>query len=209
VCQTGGLKVVGQYREPAELVELALRDKPYYDRSGGGLTLSGGEPMSQFEPLLKTMQLARDAGLHTCLDTCGQASTDHYLRIAPYVNLFLWDYKATDPILHKELTGADGELIKKNLVVLYENGANIRLRCPLIPGMNDQPEHLEAIARLSKEMPNLDGIDIMPYHSYGREKAEKVGLVQEGLPAESASAEQIKAWMDQFAALGCDRVSIG
>ena len=165
--------------------------------------------MAQYQAVLATLQLAKKAGLHVCLDTCGQAPLDRYLEILPYVDLFLWDVKATGSELHRDLTGVDGARIDRNLISLADAGASIRLRCPLIPGMNDSPEHLARIAELGRTLPGLTGIDLMPYHSLARDKAGKVGMVQDGLPRESATQEQITNWLEQLAALGCERVGIG
>jgi pyruvate formate lyase activating enzyme len=208
-CPAGALKLVGTAWTPQAVVAMALRDKAYFEHSGGGITISGGEPMAQFRPVLETLKLARQAGLHTCLDTCGQAPLDRYMDILPYVNLFLWDVKATGETSHRVLTGADGRMIQQNLEALYAAGANIRLRCPMVPGVNDTAEHLQRLAHLAARMPKLDGIDLMPYHSFGRNKAAKVGMTQDGLPEESASQEQIDRWLDALASMGCDRVTVG
>ena len=92
------------------------------------------------------------------------------------MDLFLFDYKATDPAAHKELTGVSNELILSNLDFLVRQGASVRLRCPLIPGINDTPEHLEGIASLHRRYPGLDGIDLMAYHNVGNAKYERYGL---------------------------------
>ncbi len=208
-CPQNGLKIVGQWWEPSALVELCLRDLHFYRRSGGGITISGGEPMSQFSGVFETLRLAKQAGLHTCLDTCGQAALSRYQEILPFVDLFLWDFKATGQEDHTRLTGVNGVRIEENLRSLYDAGAAIRLRCPLIPGLNDSSEHLAKIAQLSHEMPRLHGIDLMPFHSLARDKAAKVGMVQEGLPTESASQEDISHWLTKLADLGCTRATIG
>lgn len=208
-CPNHALKLIGQVWTPRAIVDLALRDKPYYDRSGGGITLSGGEPMMQFPATLETLQLAKAAGLHTCLDTCGQAQLEKYIEVMPHVDLFLWDVKATGASLHRELTGADGDLIRANLNALYTAGAKIRLRCPMVPGVNDSPEHLRHIATLVSKMPHLDGIDIMPYHNFGRDKATRVGMPAADLPDRPASDEQVNDWLAWLNTLGCNNVSIG
>jgi pyruvate formate lyase activating enzyme len=207
-CPKKALKLFGEEWSPEAIVALALRDKAFYDRTNGGLTLSGGEPMSQFLPVKDTLRLAREAGIHTCLDTSGQASTSHYLEVLPFVSLFLWDYKATGEAIHKELTGSDGALIRHNLQTLYDAGAKIRLRCPLVPGLNDQERHLRAIAEISDAMPGLDGVDVMAYHSMGRDKASRVGIEQAGLPHESASEDQIAHWLEALNSYGCRQVTL-
>ena len=117
-CPSEAIKLVGEHLTPGAVVEMVLRDKHYFERSGGGITLSGGEPMAQFMPVKRTLELAKAAGLHTCLDTCGHASLEHYMEIKPFVDLFLWDYKATGEDLHRRLTAVDGKLIRSNLSAL-------------------------------------------------------------------------------------------
>ena len=130
-------------------------------------------------------------------------------EIMPLVDLFLWDYKATGEALHQSLTGVDGRLIRANLLALHDSGAKIRLRCPMVPGVNDSPEHLRAIAQFSAKLGNLDGVDVMPYHSFGRDKATRVGLTQSGLPGQPASQDQISAWLLQLKNFGCEKATIG
>lgn len=207
-CATEALKLVGREWTPEEIVSLALRDRPYYERTGGGLTISGGEPMAQFDALRDTLVLAKGAGLHTCLDTCGHAPLAHYREIAAWVDLFLWDVKATGEA-HARLTGVDGLVIDENLRALYEAGARVRLRCPLVPGLNDSDAHLARLAALVRAMPDLDGMDLMPYHALGRHKAARVGMAQEGLPTESAGPADTDRWLRRLAELGCTRVTVG
>ncbi|MCW5942500.1 MAG: glycyl-radical enzyme activating protein [Fimbriimonadaceae bacterium] len=207
-CPTDALKLVGRWWRPEEIVSLALRDRRYYERSGGGLTISGGEPMAQFEALRETLRLAKREGLHTCLDTCGHAPLADYLDVAPWVDLFLWDVKATGEA-HARLTGVDDKRIERNLRALYASGARIRLRCPLVPGLNDSDAHLARLADLARTMPELDGLDIMPFHALGRDKAARVGMTQQGLPTESAGPADISGWLATLADLGCRDATVG
>jgi hypothetical protein len=109
------------------------------------------------------------------LETNGAVPQAWYEEILPLVDLFLFDYKATDPALHKELTGSSNEQILQNLAFLYEQVKSIVLRCPLIPGVNDDTIHLDAIAELHKEYPRLAGIELMPYHNLGVAKSGHIG----------------------------------
>lgn len=203
VCPSGALTIIGKPYTADEIVSLALKDKPYYDESGGGITLSGGEPMAQFEFTLDVLKKAKAAGLHTALETCGFTRVSRYLDVMPYVDLFLYDYKATNPIAHKEYTGADNNLILDNLRVLAESGAEIVLRCPLIPGFNDTDDHLKGIASLSLTYPNIKMIEIMPYHTIGLDKAKKIGAPQQlaGFPA--STAEDKLLWLAKIKNYGC------
>jgi pyruvate formate lyase activating enzyme len=175
VCQNEALSIIGSDKNVEEIIGVVLRDKDYYANSGGGITISGGEPMTQFEFTKEILKAARANSIHTCIETCGHAPTERYLEIGGLVDLFLFDYKESDTARHKDFTGATNDLILKNLSALYESGANIILRCPLIPGVNDTPGHLLGIAEINRGFPSLRGIEIMSYHNIGIDKAKRIG----------------------------------
>lgn len=204
----GTTKVVGQLLTVEEVMAEVLADRAFYESSGGGVTLSGGEPMAQFAFALALLKECKAQGIHTCLETSGYAPTERFQAVLPFVDLFLYDYKATGPD-HLQYTGVGQELILANLQMLYEAGAEIILRCPLVPGINDRREHLEAIARLEREYPRLRGIEIMVYHNLGYDKAKRLRR-EPALPGLSnPSQETIQVWLDTFAELGCEKVTIG
>ncbi len=194
----------------AEAVMAEVRkDIPFYKKSGGGLTLTGGEPMLQLEFTLELLEAAKAEGIHTCLETCGWASERLFRQVLRYVDLFLFDIKATDPEAHRRLTGADNALILSNLDLLYQNGASILLRCPLVPSVNDSAEHLTGIAALDKKYPNLLGIDLLPYHNIGNVKYERYGL-QNPLPEVATTSEPTKqTWIDLLRRAGCEKARLG
>ncbi|HHT73020.1 MAG TPA: glycyl-radical enzyme activating protein [Firmicutes bacterium] len=204
----GTTQVVGKHYTVDEVMAEVVADRAYYESSGGGVTLSGGEPMAQFPFSLALLKECKAQGIHTCMETCGHAPTDRYKAILPHVDLFLFDYKATGPD-HKRYTGVGQELILANLEVLYEAGAEIILRCPLIPGINDSQEHFQAIAQLEKKYPRLRGIEIMVYHNLGNDKAKRLRRdpALPGLP--NPSKETSQAWLDALRELGCEKVKIG
>ena len=158
-----------------EVLDEVLRDEVYYKASGGGLTVSGGEPMAQFDFTLALLRQAKEAGLHTCLETCGFAPADHMAQVASCVDLFLYDYKLTDPELHEKYTGVSNKRILSNLSMLDDMGARIVLRCPVIPTVNDTPEHFRGIAETANRLRNICGIDVEPYHPLGSGKAAQLG----------------------------------
>jgi len=208
-CLYEALKVAGSEQTVEEVLSIVLRDRPFYEQSGGGLTISGGEPMLQLEFALDLLLAAKADGLDTCLDTCGWTSRRAYERVLPFIDLFLLDYKATDTEVHKKLTGVPNDLILANLEFLYSQGARIRLRCPLVPGVNDSPEHLEGIAELDRRYPNLEGIDVMAYHNVGNAKYERYGL-KNPLPNLGTAGETTKqAWIESLHALGCGKAALG
>lgn len=196
VCPSGALKTIGIQSSVDEVISEVLKDLLYYKNSGGGLTISGGEPLAQYEFTKALLITAKVAGLHTCIDTCGLAKQKHYEEIFPYVDLFLFDYKATGSEVHRELTKVDNKLILRNLNFLLENNANVILRCPLMPGINDKREHLEAIGILADTYPMLKEIRILPYHSFGRDKAERIGMKSKTLDIPLPSDELKRDWMN-------------
>jgi pyruvate formate lyase activating enzyme len=193
-CLYGALTMTGRKMKDVEVIELVLRDKAYYDESGGGLTLSGGEPMHQFAFTLSVMKMAKASVIHTCLDTSGYAPVNQFEKILPYVDLFLYDIKASDTVLHKEITGVSNDLIWQNFEFLYNHNAAIELRCPLVPGNNDQEYHLERLREIRLRYQNVRALTIMPFHNTARSKYERYGYTNPfpGLP--SADDELIAEW---------------
>jgi pyruvate formate lyase activating enzyme len=167
-------KVYGRTMTVAEVLATVLRDRRYYATSGGGLTISGGEPTAQFAFCTALLAAARAEGIHTCLDTCGAFSADRLTVLRPLVDTWLFDYKATGFAHHRELTGVDNTRILANLRALLESGADVRLRCPLVPGVNDTPEHRGAIHALATEFPHL-AVDELTYHTWGEAKYDDLG----------------------------------
>ena len=180
------------------------RDRPYYVRSGGGLTISGGEPMAQFVFSRALVAGARDAGIDTCIETSGFAPSSRIVEIAGNVDLFLYDMKGIDDAKHRRNTGVSNALILDNLRSLLDRGNRVTLRCPLVPGMNDSDEDLRLLAALYREYAAvLRGIEIMPYHAWGRVKAERVGDGTRPDAIPTATDEQIARWTSFLRAEGC------
>ena len=196
VCITGALELCGKKMSPDEVIAEVMKDEIFYETSGGGLTVSGGEPMAQFEFTYELLTLAKEKGLHVCVETCGFAPSEQYMKIAPLVDIFLFDYKETDSNLHREFTGVQNEAIIENLKLLDSIGAKTILRCPIIPTCNDRDEHFEGIARIANELKNLLEINIEPYHPLGKGKCELLGrdyrLSDLGFPKD----ETVKEWME-------------
>ena len=207
VCSQGALRVIGGRMSVDEVMAEVLRDGAYYASSGGGLTLSGGEPLAQAEFAWALLRAAKRHGLHTCLDTSGYAPAETLRAVAGDVDLFLWDYKATGEEKHRELTGVEGEPILANLDWLMAHGARVALRCPMIPGVNDAPEHLAAIAALSARYPELEAVDVLPYHALARHKAEQIGFHAPLGDLPSADEQTIAGWLDELHRLGCARTA--
>ena len=199
VCPSGALKIIGNNTEVEFIISEVLKDKKYYDKTGGGITISGGEPMAQFEFTKELLIMAKQKGIHTALDTCGYGEPEHYEEILPYVDLFLFDYKLTDEKLHKDYTGVTNKEILANLDFLYSSGASIILRCPLIPGINDNEEHLQGIKKIIRKYPELQAVEIMPYHNMGRDKANRVGMDFKLSEIKNADERDKQRWINYFA----------
>ncbi len=162
-------KVYGREMSLEEVMEAVLADRRFYHASGGGLTISGGEPTVQRSFCLALLQAARTQGIHTCLDTCGHFPTSYLPSLLPLVDLWHYDIKATGMAEHAKWTGVDGELIGTNLAALQAVGARIRLRCPIIPGANSTPEHLDHLAGI-EDSGTFECVERLTYHATGNSK---------------------------------------
>lgn len=175
VCYNGAKEICGKSVDSDYVISEVLKDKIFYDTSGGGMTLSGGEPLSQPAFALELLQKAKENGIHTAIETCGFVKSEIVREAAEFCDLFLFDYKETDPILHKEYTGQDNSLILDNLGLLNTLGKKAVLRCPIIPGFNDKDEHFLGIAETANQYDCIVHIEIEPYHSLGVGKYDALG----------------------------------
>ena len=197
VCLPGSLKRVGREMTVEEVIKKVMADKIFYDTSGGGMTLSGGESFAQPAFALALLEAAKAEGLHTAVETSGFCAKETILSAAPLVDLFLFDYKATGEELHKSLTGVCQAPILENLLALSEAGAEIILRCPIIPGANDTDEHFAAIAALAQHTSGITAVDLEAYHPLGTGKAPKIGKTQDFKTAAPSKdrMEEIRAFI--------------
>ena len=185
------------------------RDQSYYASSGGGLTLTGGEPLAQPDLCVALLEQAKSEGIHTCVETCGCASRGVIERILPYVDLFLFDIKASGNAESRLLTGAPEELPLTNLAFIIDQGIPTWLRCPLVPGINDSREHLARIANLAAQYPQVEGVDLLPYHNIGNGKYAEFGM-QNPLPNLASTTESEKQrWLEELHRLGCTKAAFG
>lgn len=198
-CPNGALSQIGEAMGVEEVFAKVLRDRRYYGEEGG-VTLSGGEALLQKEFAGALLRKCHGAGLHCALETNGLHPIADYLAVMPYVDLFLFDYKATDGRVHREYVGCDNVPVLRTLRALYEAGANILLRCPIIPGVNDNAEHFDAIANLTRQMPRLMGAELLPYHKLGVAKARRIGGEAEEFP--TPSTQTVSAWKRYILAQG-------
>lgn len=162
--------VYGQELTPREVLTLVERDRSFYSLSGGGVTFSGGEPLAQPEFLAESCRLCHEAGLHVCVDTSGFAREETVRAILPYVDLFLLDYKQTGAERHEQDVGVPLAPVLCTLSLLQREGKRVWLRCPIVPGYQDRPEHFHAIAALERDYPCIERVELMFFHTLGRHK---------------------------------------
>ena len=176
LCPTGAKKVVGRKVTMEEVLAEVLEDSHFYQTSGGGMTLSGGEPMTQPAFALALAKSAKEKGLHVCMETSGFCNAESLKEIQPFIDLFLFDYKATGDENHLAFTGVSQERILHNLFMLDELGANIILRCPMIPGHNITNAHVAGIIDTASKLKHLSEIHLEPYHNIGVSKRVGLGM---------------------------------
>jgi glycyl-radical enzyme activating protein family len=170
VCPEEAFIVVGRFMTVDEVLKEVLSDKIFYDTSGGGMTLSGGDPTAQPQFTLALLKSAKERGLHTALDTNGNLEWEFLEEILKYTDLVLYDIKAMDSKLHESFTGVPNDLILKNAQKIAEKkNVEMRIRIPVIPGINDGRENMEETARFAKSL-KVPGVDLLPYHAFAGQK---------------------------------------
>ena len=163
-CPADARKVCGkEYDVDAVFAEI-VKDKPYYDNSGGGVTFSGGECMLQIDFLLEMLKKCRQNGIHTAVDTAGHVPFAYFEKILPYTDLFLYDVKLFDSDKHKQYVGVGNERILDNLKKLFAAGAKIWIRIPIVPTVNDSAEEMQKIKAFLEGCGKAEKIELLPYN---------------------------------------------
>jgi pyruvate formate lyase activating enzyme len=197
-CYAKSLEALGREQTAESVIAEVMKDKIFYENSGGGMTVSGGEPTFQFEFTQAILRLAKENSLHTCVETNGYAAFEKYEKIMKFVDIFLFDYKETDPELHKKYTGVDNRRILENLLKLDAQGCVTYLRCPIIPGLNDRADHFAGIAETANRLRHVQEIDIEPYHPLGISKSHRLGREPLFAAETFASDEAISRWIEEI-----------
>jgi len=203
-CPGEARELIGEPRAVADLVAEIERDRPFFEASGGGVTFSGGEPLSYPTFLAACLEECRDKDLHTAVDTSGFASKKVIRDIAGLADVLLYDLKHMDPIAHKRHTGVDNQRILENLRTLSEEGTVIWIRFPLIPGFNDDDENLEAMAAFIGALPNRHPLFVLPYHSIGVDKYRRLGKTGPDIRYRSPSEDEIEAVVERLRSHGLE-----
>lgn len=208
-CPTGAIELAGVEMSVEEVLNIVERDKPFYQESGGGLTVSGGEPLLQFEFTKALLEAAKEREIHTCLDTSGAAPWRRLEELIGVVDLFLFDVKVLDEKKHCELVGIGLEPILRNLRRLDQARSRLILRCPIIPGVNDVEEHLYKVARLARSLKNVEAVEILPFHKLAVEKYKRLGREYSFAKVEPPLEEQVKGWVATLRNQGVKEVRLG
>lgn len=169
VCYTDTLKMTGRELSAEQVVDEVTKDIHLYQNSGGGVTFSGGEAMLQLDFLEEVLSRCKALGIHTAVDTAGDVPWEHFQRILPYTDLFLYDLKCMDPETHRKFTGKENDRILANLEKLKFAG-NIWIRIPCLQGVNDSEEEIRRYGSFLENPGNIRRVELLPYHSYGENK---------------------------------------
>lgn len=200
----------GKYYSVEEIVAILERERVFIDQSLGGVTFSGGEPMMQFEFLLEAVKACRSLGYHTIIDTSGYAPAENYRSVIPFTSLFLFDIKHLDEGKHLEATGGLNAGILENYKIILEKAEAVALRIPVIPGFNDDPDHIERIIEfiIATKTDSLKSINLLPYHKTGSSKYSRFNLPFRMDGIEPPSEKKMQDLKNQFLVTGI-KVKIG
>lgn len=176
LCPNDARKVCGKEYTPEEVLKEVIKDKTFYETSNGGVTFSGGECMLQADFLCETLKLCKENGIHTAIDTAGCVSWEHFEKIMPYADMFLYDVKCFDEQKHKEYTGVSNKLILENLKKISDTtNKEIIIRIPVIHGVNDDEKEMGMIAEFLKGI-RYTSVDLLPYHKMGEHKYDALDM---------------------------------
>lgn len=171
----GKTKIMGRDVTVAEVMAEIVKDLDYYQTSGGGLTLSGGECLCQPEFAAALLRAAKDRGMHTAIESTAGLPYDYIEKLLPYLDLYLMDIKHVDSLKHEEFTGIRNELILQNAAKLAKDAKELIIRVPVIPTFNNTPEEIDAIARFAASLPGVKELHLLPYHRLGQDKYAGLG----------------------------------
>lgn len=203
----GKEKIIGRDVTVREVMETVVRDRTYYRRSGGGLTLSGGESLCQPEFATALLRAAKEDGISTAMESMACAPMDTIRRLLPWLDCYLMDIKHVNCEKHREFTGKSNELMLENARKVAESReTELVIRVPVIPTFNDTPEEIAAIARFAGGLPGVKRMHLLPYHRLGQDKYDRLGRtyrMPEILPPTMEHMEALKATAERACDLEC------
>ncbi|KZL90892.1 choline TMA-lyase-activating enzyme [Clostridium magnum] len=203
-CLKSAISIVGEVKTISELLEIVEEDRTFYEVSGGGVTLGGGEVLMQPEAASSLLMVCKQAGINTAIETCGYAKLESVLKVAEFTDLFLFDIKHIDSDKHFQFTGVRNEQILENLKELLRRKYNVKIRMPLLKGVNDQKEDIEKAMELLKpykDYRNFKGIDLLPYHKMGVNKYKQLGMeypIKDDPSLSDEDLNRIEKWIKQY-----------
>lgn len=189
-CENKAIEICGEEMSADRMLSEILKDRIFFENSGGGVTFSGGESMLQIDFLCEILRMCREQGIHTAVDTAGNVPWNSFERVLPNTDLFLYDIKSMNSDTHKRYTGVGNELILSNLAKLLRLGAQIWIRVPVIPGVNDSEEEMHCMKAFFEENGYPKKVELLPYHKMGEHKYESMDRTV--VRFEVPSQEQIK-----------------
>lgn len=203
-CYYDALVRYGSEMTVQEVYDKIERDRMFYEESGGGVTVSGGEPLIHIDFVEDLFSLCRAGNISTCVETCGHVQHKSIERIAPLTDQFYFDLKCLDSELHRQYTGVGNELILENARYLVSTGANILFRQPFIPGVNNGAVQIEKTTAFLRSLGGSHKLQLMPYHRMGKTKYEALALPYTMEDTPIMSSEELSAVQEMFQRLGID-----
>jgi pyruvate formate lyase activating enzyme len=201
-------ETTGREMTVGEVVDAVVRDRIFYETSGGGVTLSGGEPLFQPEFTAELAAALKKENIHVAIDTCGYATADAFRAILLPTDLFLYDLKIMDDGEHRKYSGVSNALVHQNLAMLLREGKSVIIRIPLIPGITDTEQNIDTIISFLTQLTTLPEIHLLPYHSAAATKYSRFGKENRIAGLEEPGRESIEAIRLKFAAINV-KVKIG
>ncbi|MHB9940502.1 choline TMA-lyase-activating enzyme [Clostridium sporogenes] len=203
-CLKSAISIVGEEKTISELLKIVEEDRTFYEMSGGGVTLGGGEVLMQPEAATSLLMACKQEGINTAIETCGYTKLETILKVAEFVDLFLFDIKNINSDRHYELTGVRNERILENLQELLKKKYNVKIRMPLLKGINDSQDEIEKTMEFLlpyKDYKNFKGIDLLPYHKMGVNKYNQLGMeypIKDDPSLKSEDLDRIESWIKKY-----------
>lgn len=194
---------IGRWVDSATIFEEVIKDRIFFEESQGGVTFSGGEPLSQPAFLIEMLKMCTDAGIHTAVDTSGFAPSETFLEVSTHADVLLFDIKSANPARHNAFTGENNNLIISNLLSLPASGPEVFIRIPVIPGFNDTADELERILDIVRRVKApVARVDLLPFHRLGRQKYEALGMLPPPAFGPEPDQEKMERFMQIFSEAG-------
>nr|WP_289306278.1 glycyl-radical enzyme activating protein [Escherichia coli] len=206
VCPAGAMVQSGKRMSVVEVIDELRKDETHYRRSGGGITLSGGEALAQPAFAAALLAACKARGWHTAMETTGIASRAVLEKVIPLLDIVLLDIKTFYSERHKEFTGHPNETVLRNALTISELAKNVAVRIPVIPGFNDDEQSIEAIARFVTHMKNVSRLHLLPYHNYGQNKYNLLGRTYDMIEIKPPEESRMHKYKDIVTSLGIDCV---